>query len=143
MQAKNLLSIGQQEAVNPDGALLRVTIDEVQTGKADFALQESIQSWLWLNHGKFHLALGGIALLVLLYRYALYEPYVKTRHFYRWILFLTLVFMSRWFLITLMDVSSFRIDLRYIFPAIVFLPLLFALVLQEALAGMNSRHSRF
>lgn len=143
MPAVNLLDLGPEQLEASDGSILRVTVDEIKTGKYDFAVQDKIQAWLWLNHGKFHLVLGCAALLMLLIRYALYEPFVKTRHFYRWILFLSLVFMSRWFLITLMDVSSFRIDLRYIFPAVVFLPLLFALVFQEGLAGIKSRHSRF
>jgi hypothetical protein len=143
MQANRLLGLGQQQTTAEDGTLLRVTVDELKTGKNDFAIQESIQAWLWLNHGKFHLLFGGVALLVLLLRYALYKPHAKVRHYYRWIIFLGLVFISRWLLITLIDISSFRIDLRYIFPAIVFLPLIFGLILQEALTGFQAKQARW
>ena len=39
-------------------------------------------------------------------------------------------------LITLIHVSSFHIDLRYIFPALVFIPVLFALCMQQAVNGI-------
>jgi hypothetical protein len=42
-----------------------------------------------------------------------------------------------------MDISSFRIDLRYIFPAVVLLPLLFGLIFQEALTGFKAKQARW
>ena len=143
MQANRLLELGQKQTNAEDGTLLRVTVDELKTGKKDFAIHESIQAWLWRYHGKFHLIFGGLAVLVLLSRYALFKPHAKARHYYRWIIFISLVLVSRWLLITLMDISSFRIDLRYIFPAVVLLPLLFGLIFQEALTGFKAKQARW
>jgi hypothetical protein len=143
MQANRLLKNGQEQDKDSSGALLRVTVDEIKTGKDAFATQDAIQAWLWINHGKFHLLFGSVALLVLLIRYVVFKPYINTRHYNRWILFILLIITSRGFIIALLDVSSFRIDLRYIFPALVFLPVLFGLILQEGLTGIKANRLRW
>ena len=143
MQANRLLKHGQEEGKDAAGTLLRVNIDEIKTGKDNFAAQDTIQAWLWLNHGKFHIALGSVALLVLIARYIACKPHARARHYYRWILFILLVIGVRVLITTLMDISSFRLDLRYVFPAVVFLPVLFGLILQEGLTGFKEKQLRW
>jgi hypothetical protein len=143
MQANRLLKHGEERDKDAAGTLLRVTVDEIKTGKDDFATQDTIQAWLWLNHGKFHLVFGILALVVLTVRYAVCKPGAQGRHFNRWILFIALIIVSRSLIITLMDISSFRINLRYIFPALIFIPLFFGLILQEGLAGFKRKQLRW
>ena len=143
LQAKRLLTLGQQQETDAGGRLMRITVDEMDWGGKLYAPQNAIQAWLWLNHGKFHLVLGCIAILILLVRYIAYKPNANIRHYLRWILFLGLVIVFRSFMITLMDISSFRIGLRYIFPALVFLPLIFGLMIQEGINGIKSKLLRW
>jgi hypothetical protein len=143
MDANRLLKLGQEQDRDKEGTLLRVTVDELKGGLNDFAAQDAVQAWLWVHHGQFHLFFGGTAILVLLVRYLAFKPMVKTRHYNRWILFILLIIASRGFIITLLDVSSFRIDLRYIFPALIFLPLLFGLILQEGMTGFKTNRLRW
>ena len=143
IQASRLLSHGQHQAHDTAGTLLRVTVDEIKTGKDDFATQDAIQAWLWLNHGKFHSLIGSLAVLVLIARYIACKPHARVRHYYRWILFILLLIGLRVLLTTLMDISSFRLDLRYIFPAVVFFPILFGLILQEGLTGFKEKQLRW
>ncbi len=143
IQASRLLKHGQEQDKDSSGTLLRVNVDEIKTGKDDFATQDAIQAWLWLNHGKFHLVLGSVAFLVLFARYIACKPHARARHYYRWILFILLVIGLRVLITTLMDISSFRLDLRYVFPAVVFLPVLFGLILQEGLTGFKEKQLRW
>lgn len=143
MLASRLLKHGQEQISNNAGEILRVTVDEISSDRDRFAIQNSIQTWLWLHHGKFHLVFASLALTTLLIRLGLFKTKAQSIHYYRWIIFILFVVLLRWFLITLFDISSFRIDLRYIFPALVFLPLLFALILQEALVGFKTNRMRW
>ncbi|MCB1119913.1 MAG: hypothetical protein KJT03_00060 [Verrucomicrobiae bacterium] len=143
LEARNLLKHGQVQGQDASGTTLRLTVDEIKKGPELYSSQAAIQQWIWTNHGKFHLILGGAAVLVILVRCIAYKLGAPGRHYNRWILFIALIIISRSAIIVLMDISSFRIDLRYIFPALVFMPLLFGLIIQEGIAGFKSRLLRW
>ena len=143
LPASRLLDTGQDQATDPKGNLLRVTVDEIKSRKNDFQLQEQIQAWLWINHGKLHLLFAGAALLLWLVRLILLSSERKTARYTGWICALGIIFGARWFLITLVHVSSFHIDLRYIFPALVFVPVIFALCMQQAIDGIKMNKFRW
>ncbi|MBH53943.1 MAG: hypothetical protein CMI18_06305 [Opitutaceae bacterium] len=143
LRANRLLKTGPEVHINDDNEVLAITVDELKTGKGDFKVQDSIQEWLWRYHGKFHLFLGISAIGLLIMRYALFKPHARQRHFYRWILFILTIIGGRMLLLTISDASSWIIEIRSIFPALVFIPLLFALIFQEALAGFKTNRLRW
>ena len=143
IEASRLLKNGQHQDRDDAGNLLRVTVDDIKSGKDDYAPQDAIQDWLWINHGKFHMILGGVALIVLIARYIACKPHARARHYYRWILFILMIIGLRIMIATLMDISSFRLSMRYVFPGVVFFPVLFGLILQEGLTGFKEKLLRW
>ena len=137
LPASRLLEVGQDVVADDQGNVLRVTVDEIISGRNDFVAQERIQAWLWLHHGKFHALFFVAAALFWSMRLILSGAARRSRPGYTgWIGALGILILTRWFLITLIQVSSFHIDLRYIFPALVFVPVLLALVTQQAINGI-------
>lgn len=142
LPASRLLALGQVQVTDDEGNLLRVTVDEIKSGRDDFRVQERIQAWLWIHHGKFHLLFFAAALVLWSTRLILSGPGGMRRGHMGWIGALGVIIGTRWFLITLIQVSSFHVDLRYIFPALVFIPVLLALFMQQAIDGIPVKKVR-
>ena len=136
LPASRLLDLGQIQVTDDKGKFLRVTIDEIKSGRDEFRAQERIQAWLWIHHGKFHVLFFAAALILWSIRLILSGTRGTGCEHMGWIGTLGIIIGTRWFLITLIQVSSFHIDLRYIFPALVFIPVLFALCMQQAVNGI-------
>ena len=136
LPASRLLALGQVQVTDENGNLLRVTVDEIKSGRDAFRVQERVQAWLWMHHGKFHVLFFVAALLLWSIRLILSGPGGLRGGHMGWIGALGIIIGTRWLLITLIQVSSFHIDLRYIFPALVFIPVLLALFMQQAVDGI-------
>lgn len=142
LPASRLLALGHFQVTDDKGNLLRVTVDEIKSGRDDFRVQERIQAWLWVHHGKFHLLFFAAALVLWSIRLILSGPGGMRRGHVGWIGALGIIIGTRWFLIALIQVSSFHVDLRYIFPALVFIPVLLALFMQQAIDGIPLKKVR-
>jgi len=142
LAANRLLKTGPEVHVDADNEVLVISVDELKSGKDEYNVQESIQKWLWRHHGKLQLFMGISALGLLVIRYALFKVDIRQLHYYRWILFILAVIGGRMLLLALSDASSWIIEIRSIFPALVFFPLLFVLIAQEALEGFKKTQMR-
>ncbi len=126
-----------------DGTWFYTCIDEVISGRKDFKNQDWVLDQFYLQNGKLYTTFLAVTIALLFTRFLFFKPLPSENGNIRMILLTGLIVFSRIGFIALISASSFDPTLRSIFPAIIFIPLLFALLCQHAIAGIKKNRYRW